>query len=117
MDLADRIYVATRSFPREEIYGLTAQLRRSVISVPSNIAEGFNRRNNTEYRQFLFIALGSLGELETQIRLADRQNLLKKEAEGLLRDVIILQRMTRALADRIGQHLLLGTGNRGPGTP
>lgn len=61
------VYKATRDFPKNEEFGLTSQLRRSAVSVPSNIAEGYNRKNRKEYIQFLYIAHGSLGELQTQI--------------------------------------------------
>lgn len=64
------IYVLTQSFPKDEVYGLTAQLRRAAISVPSNVAEGFSREHNKDYRRFLFIALGSCAEMETQIEVA-----------------------------------------------
>ena len=58
-----------KHFLREELYGLAAQMRRAAVSIPSNVAEGFNRRHNKEYRQFLYIALGSCAELETQIEV------------------------------------------------
>ena len=63
-------YKITQDLPREEDYGLISQMRRAAISIPSNIAEGFNRFHNREYRQFLYIALGSCAELETQIEIA-----------------------------------------------
>ncbi|SFC36942.1 four helix bundle protein [Parapedobacter composti] len=72
MDLVEIIYNRTSGFPKEEVYGLTAQLRRSAVSVPSNIAEGFMRKNTREYIQFIHIAQGSLGELDTQIEIAKR---------------------------------------------
>jgi four helix bundle protein len=65
--LALQVYRTTRRFPREELYGITSQLRRAAISVPSNIAEGYRRRSRGEYVQFLHIAYGSCGELETQL--------------------------------------------------
>lgn len=65
-----RVYEITVQFPKDELYGLVAQMRRSAVSIPTNIAEGFNRRNNTEYRQFLYIALGSCAELETQVEIS-----------------------------------------------
>ncbi len=74
-----RVYEATRSFPRQETYGLTAQLRRCAVSIPSNIAEGYRRKNRREYLQFLHIASGSCAELETQIRLAKDLQYLKPD--------------------------------------
>ena len=64
------IYRVTKKFPREEIYGLTSQIRRSAVSVPSNIAEGYGRKTKGEYIQALYIAYGSNCELETQIMLS-----------------------------------------------
>jgi four helix bundle protein len=68
--LVTNVYKETRNFPKEEVYGLTSQIRRSAVSIPSNIAEGAARRNKTEFRQFLYIALGSASELETQFIIA-----------------------------------------------
>ena len=70
MEIITDIYTLTKKFPKEELFSLTSQLRRSAISIPSNIAEGFKRFHNKEYKQFLFIALGSCAELETQIIIA-----------------------------------------------
>ena len=70
MELAIEVYKLTKDFPREEIYGLTTQIRRSAISIPSNIAEGHGRLNKREFRQFLGIARGSTYELQTQLDLA-----------------------------------------------
>ncbi len=64
------VYRATEAFPKAEFYGLAAQMRKASVSIPSNVAEGFNRFHNKEYRQFLFIALGSCAELETQVELS-----------------------------------------------
>jgi four helix bundle protein len=64
------VYRLTKDFPREEIYGLTSQMRRSAVSIPSNIAEGHARQSTGEYRQFLCIARGSNAELQTQIEIA-----------------------------------------------
>lgn len=64
------VYQFTKSFPREEIYGLTSQLRRAAVSIPSNIAEGAGRLNSPEYRQFLGVARGSVFELLTQLQIA-----------------------------------------------
>ena len=70
IDLVREIYILTRSFPREELYGLTSQMRRCSISIPSNIAEGKKRKSKNEFIQFLSIADASAAELETQIIIA-----------------------------------------------
>ena len=69
-------YILTKKFPKEELYALTSQMRRSAVSIPSNIAEGFRRYHNKEYKQFLYIALGSCAELETQIIIAQELNYI-----------------------------------------
>jgi four helix bundle protein len=91
MQLAVAVYRVTREFPREELYGLTSQIRRSAVSVPSNIAEGQGRLNLGEFRQFLGIARGSNCELQTQLEIAIALGLgkpdLLREAEGLSHEV------------------------------
>jgi four helix bundle protein len=72
MNLVESVYRLTRDFPKEETFGLTAQLRRSAVSVPSNIAEGAGRNSSRELVQFLGVATGSLAELDTQLELAMR---------------------------------------------
>lgn len=84
MDLAEAIYQLTRDFPREEIYGLTSQLRRCAVSVPSNIAEGQGRTTPGEFKQFLGHARGSLLELETQLQLAKRLGYCSADREKAL---------------------------------
>lgn len=73
MDLLDGVYELTRTFPKEEVYTLTSQIRRSAISIPSNIAEGSSKRSTKEFIRFINIAYGSLSELETQLIIAERQ--------------------------------------------
>ncbi|MDR1963456.1 MAG: four helix bundle protein [Planctomycetaceae bacterium] len=72
MELTEKVYRATRTFPREEIYGLTSQVRRAAVSIPSNIAEGQARKSTPEFLHFLSIACGSRAEIETQIMIAKR---------------------------------------------
>jgi four helix bundle protein len=76
MDFVETLYHATARFPREEIYGLTSQMRRAAVSIPSNIAEGQCRQTSRDFRNFLAIARGSLAELETQILLSHRLNYI-----------------------------------------
>jgi four helix bundle protein len=79
MNLVEAVYSATASFPKEERYALTSQIRRAVVSVPSNIAEGQGRRMAKEYLYFLANARGSLLELDTQLEIALRLRYLTKE--------------------------------------
>jgi four helix bundle protein len=80
MQLAVAIYSLTKQFPQDERFGLTSQLRRSVVSIPSNIAEGQGRLNTGEFKQFLGIARGSTYELQTQLELARSLGLGKPDA-------------------------------------
>ena len=70
MELVTNIYKSTQSFPKEEVYGLTSQIRRSAVSIPSNIAEGFGRKSQQDFIRFLKISMGSLFELQTQLRIS-----------------------------------------------
>jgi four helix bundle protein len=72
MDLVTDIYRATKTFPKDEMYGLTNQIRRAVISIPCNIAEGASRNSKKEFIQFLYVSLGSASELETQLLISER---------------------------------------------
>ncbi len=72
IDLVKDIYAFTQKFPKEEVYGLVSQMRRSAISISSNIAEGKTRQHVNEYVQFLYVALGSCAELETQVIIAGK---------------------------------------------
>src|SRR5882672_2891624 len=82
MDLCGAIYLLTNSFPKNELYGLTSQIRRCCVSIPSNLAEGFLRGHTSEYKQFLRIAYGSGAELETQLLIAIRIGYLKEDEAG-----------------------------------
>lgn len=92
--LVNILYKITGKFPQEEMYSLTNQMRRSAISIPSNIAEGCGRRTSTDSLQFLHIARGSLYELETQIYLALDQEYLNKESfENLQEQIVICKKL------------------------
>jgi len=92
-ELADEavvmIYKITKEFPRDEIYGLTSQIRRAAVSVPSNIVEGCARESQTEYRRFLEIAFGSLKEAHYQLTLAERLNYLDKNRFLIIEEHLI----------------------------
>lgn len=96
--------VRTAAFPRDEQYGLSLQMRRCSVSVPSNIAEGQARQTTKEFPHFLHIAKGSLAELDTQSLIAlDLQYLKTKDREELLEQIDALQRMLYALIKRLQQ--------------
>jgi four helix bundle protein len=98
MELVVGVYEQTRSFPKQEIYGLTSQMRRSAISIPSNIAEGKGRSSDRDRAHFFCHARGSLLELETQILIAQRLEYLHSSVgEKLLADSAQLGRMLNAL--------------------
>ena len=88
----EQIYKGTNKFPREELYGLTSQIRRSSVSYPSNIAEGAARFSKKEFIHSLYISLGSLSEVETQLIIAEKLKFLN--ASKLLKEVEALRRMT-----------------------
>jgi four helix bundle protein len=96
MDLVVKVYKSTRNFPKEELYGLTSQIRRSVISIPSNISEGAARNSEKEFIQFLYISLGSSAELETQIMIAERLGYLKG-IESMLNEILSIKKMLNGL--------------------
>lgn len=92
MDLVVSVYELTQNFPQSEIYGLTSQMRRSAVSIPSNIAEGSKRKTKADFLQFIAIAFGSGAELETQVEIAKRLKYGKHEQltkiENILTEVL-----------------------------
>ena len=103
MDLISRVYEITKSYPREEQFGLVAESRKSARSVPSNISEGKMRTSPTEFRRFIAIALGSSGELQTQVLIARRLRYIavavSDSVEGDIEEVCrMLRGLERALS-------------------
>jgi four helix bundle protein len=94
-ELAYQVYLTTKSFPKEETYGITSQLRRAALSVPTNIIEGYGRQGRNELRQFANIALGSLAEVRYLIDFSSRFDYLSDEQRAILQD----------LADEVGRLL------------
>ena len=84
IEIVKDVYETVSKFPKNEVYGLTSQMQRCSVSIPSNIAEGFNRSHNKEYKQFLYIALGSCAELETQLEIAMELNYIVEQRKTLL---------------------------------
>ena len=101
-DIVLDIYRTTALFPKEEVYGLVSQRRRASVSIPSNVAEGFNRFHNKEYRQLLYVALGSCAELETQVEITtDLQYLERKDRDRLIEKLDHETRMLRNLIKKL----------------
>jgi four helix bundle protein len=97
-DFCKEMYAATRAFPEDERFGLTAQLRRASVSVPSNIAEGYNRATRPDYVRFLWLANGSVAEIETQLLLSRELGYGRGAAlDNLLESLAEIERMLRAL--------------------
>ena len=94
MDLTEEIYLRSRGFPREEVYGLTSQLRRAAVSISSNIAEGCGRRTSRDFVSFLYNAMGSIREVENQVMFAGEIGYLEKgKVEELMKELDNLGRM------------------------
>ena len=102
IEVVKDIYILTKKFPKEELYGLTSQMRRSAVSIPSNIAEGFRRYHNKEYKQFLYIALGSCAELETQIIIANELDYINETNKTeFIEKIKYICRMTVKLVNKL----------------
>ena len=102
VDLVTQIYQASGNFPKSEFYGLISQLRRSAVSIPSNIAEGYGRRSTGNYVRFLQIFVGSLYELQTQLEIAKKLEYLTEfEFNGLYENTREIERMLLSLVSKI----------------
>ncbi len=102
IELVKEIYGLVRRFPKEELYGLGNQLRRSSISIPSNIAEGQARQSAREFKQFLFIALGSLAEVDTQLVIAGELGfVVVHDVQRLEEEVTELRKMISGLVRKL----------------
>ena len=88
INLVKEVYKLTEQFPKQEMYGLVAQMRRSAVSVPSNVAEGFRRYHNKEYKQFLYTTLGSCAELETQVTIARELKYIQQDKEAIMLEML-----------------------------
>ena len=102
VDLVTQIYRASGNLPKSEFYGLISQLRRSAVSIPSNIAEGYGRRSTGDYVRFLQIFVGSLYELQTQLEIAKKLEYLTEfEFNGLYENTREIERMLLSLVSKI----------------
>ena len=103
MEIVLDVYRLAGSFPPQEAYGLCSQIKRAVVSIPSNIAEGFRRSHGREYRQFLHVALGSCAEVETQSEIAASLGYASRQAvDALLEKLDHESRMLRNLIKKLG---------------
>lgn len=99
MEIAKLVYRVTRQFPNDELYGMTSQLRRAAVSIPSNLAEGWGRGGNKEFQQFIRVARGSLKELETQLILSCEVRLTTPDkVQPILEQTEILGKQLVALS-------------------
>jgi len=106
MGLVEAVYKMTTHFPKDEIYGLTAQIRRAAVSIPSNIAEGQGRRTTREFLNFLSVAHGSLKEVETQVMIARRLQFIRQEGESELLELTAeIGRLMSGLANSLKKKL------------
>ncbi|HSV43898.1 MAG TPA: four helix bundle protein [Candidatus Bathyarchaeia archaeon] len=109
IELVTDIYQLIVQFPKEELYGLVSQIKRSAISIPSNIAEGFNRYHNKEYTHFLHITLGSCAELETQIEISYKLRLINKSIrDDVINNIQHIEAMTQNLIKKLKQAQRMG---------
>ena len=105
IELVVDIYKITKNFPKDELYGLTSQLKRAAVSIPSNIAEGCGRHYTAEYKQFLYVTIGSCAEVQTQLIIASKLGYLKDcNAKNLLDRTEEISKMTMGLIKKLSEH-------------
>ncbi len=105
IDLVKQVYALISKFPKHETYGLADQLRRSSVSIPSNIAEGQARQHTGEFKQFLYVALGSAAEVDTQIVIAMELNYItQQEADGVEQSLAEIRKMIYGLLAHLSTH-------------
>ncbi len=117
MDLVESVYKVTGQFPNTEVYGLTSQVRRAAVSIPSNIAEGQGRHTTRDFLHFLSVAQGSLCEVETQIIIAERLGYIQHELESRLLDLAaevgrLINGLCNSLNKKLTDHRPPATGHR-----
>jgi len=101
-DLVMELYKLTKVFPKDELYGLTSQIRRAAVSIPVNISEGYSRNSTNEFIQFLYIAFGSSSELETLVVLSNKLSFLSKQQTDIITDKIYeVKRLLRGLINSL----------------
>ena len=104
IELVTLLYEYTKGFPKDEAYGLTGQIRRAAVSIPSNLAEGAARNHSKEFIQFLYIALGSISELETQLIISEKLNYIDQQKSAWLQNELSeLRRMMIGLIGSISK--------------
>ena len=108
VSLAESIYIITKQFPKEETYGITSQMRRAVVSIASNIAEGAARHTDKDFCHFLYMAAGSASELDTQVEIAKRLDMADTETLNCLQQRVgkvsrMLQGLIRSVRNRINE--------------
>ncbi len=102
MDLVVLVYGITKSYPKEELFGLTSQIRRSVVSIPSNIAEGRSRGTRKDFRSYLLIAYGSANELQTQLEISRRLRFVAEEELKVIDELLLeVLKMLKSMIEKL----------------
>ncbi|MFV0232925.1 four helix bundle protein [Empedobacter falsenii] len=100
MTLVEVVYAKTKLFPKDELFGLTSQVKRAAVSIPSNIAEGAGRKGSKEFQRFLYIAMGSASELDTQIEIAVRLGFVEHD-KTIIDKIYFIKNMLAKLIEKL----------------